>query len=161
GREPLDWASSEAQFLVIGGLLVAVCFITGQNIGYRGILLLPALSGLVCLHRSVKHRETRRFCSQMIAAVLFVMWGEFFRRALHTMISPVPGEGLSTRAEVFFWLGRELVWWWLVVGLVALVLCFLRRPPLAQIFGRAAEGPVPSAACPFNAAARRRPAGRQ
>ena len=44
----------------------------------------------------------------MIAAVLFVMWEECFRRALHAVISPVPGEGLSSRAEVFFWIGREL-----------------------------------------------------
>jgi hypothetical protein len=146
GREQLDWASRESQFLVIGGLLVAACFFAGQNIGYRGILLLPVLSGLVSLHRSVEDREVRRFCGQMIAAALFVMWGEFIRRALHTIISPVPGEGLNSRAEVLFWVGRELVWWWLVVGLAALVLSFLRRPPFAQIFGRAAEGPAPSPA---------------
>lgn len=146
GRERLDWAASEAQFLVIGGLLVAACFFAGQNIGYRGILLLPVLSGLVCFHRSVEDREVRRFCGQMIAAVLFVMWEECFRRALHAAISPVPGAGLSSRAEVFFWVGRELVWWWLVVGLAALVLSFLRQSPFAGIFGRTAAGPAPSSA---------------
>jgi hypothetical protein len=144
GREQLDWTTSETQFLVIGGLLVAACFFAGQNIAYRGILLLPVLSGLVCLHRSVEDREVRRFCGQMIAAVLFVMWEEFFRRALHAMISPVPGEGLSSRAEVLFWVGRELVWWWLVVGLGALVLSFFRQSPFAEIFGRAAAAPAPS-----------------
>jgi hypothetical protein len=144
GREQLDWAPREARFLVIGGLLVAACFFAGQNIGYRGILLLPVLSGLVCLHRSVEDREVRRFCLQMIAAVLFVMWGECFRRALHAAISPVPGAGLSSRAEVFFWLGRELVWWWLVVGLAAVVLAFLRQSPFAEIFGRTAAGPARS-----------------
>jgi hypothetical protein len=127
GREQLDWAAGETQFLVIGGLLVAACFFAGQNVNYRGIFLLPVVSGLVCLHRSVKDPEVRRFCGQMIAAVLFIMWEEFFRRALHAVISPVPGEGLSSRAEVFFWVGRELVWWWLVVGLAALVLSYLRR----------------------------------
>jgi hypothetical protein len=129
GREQLDWASREAQFLVIGGLLVAACFFAGQNVGYRGILLLPVLSGLVCLHRSVKDREVRRFCGQMIAAVLFVMWEEFFRRALHTIAAPTPGGGLSSRAEVFFWLGRELVWWWLITGLAAFVLSHFRPLP--------------------------------
>jgi hypothetical protein len=124
--------------------LVAACFFAGQNIGYRGILLLPVLSGLVCLHRSVEDREVRRFCLQMIAAVLFVMWGECFRRALHAAISPVPSAGLSSRAEVFFWLGRELVWWWLVVGLAAVVLAFLRQSPFAEIFGRTAAGPARS-----------------
>jgi hypothetical protein len=144
GREQLDWTTSETQFLVIGGLLVAACFFAGQNIAYRGILLLPVLSGLVCLHRSVEDREVRRFCGQMIAAVLFVMWEEFFRRALHAMISPVPGEGLSSRPEVLFWVGRELVWWWLVVGLGALVLSFFRQSPFAEIFGRAAAAPARS-----------------
>jgi hypothetical protein len=144
GREQLDWASREAQFLVIGGLLVAACFFAGQNVGYRGILLLPVLSGLVCLHRSVKDREVRRFCGQMIGAALFVMWEECFRRALHTIISPIPGEGLSSRAEVFFWVGRELVWWWLIIGLVALVSSYLRRSPVVEIFGRAAADPAPS-----------------
>jgi hypothetical protein len=131
-REQLDWAASETQFLVIGGLLVAACFFAGQNIAYRGILLLPVLSGLVCLHRSIEDREVRRFCGQMIAAALFVMWGECFRRALHSMISPMPGVGLSSRVEVFFWIGRELVWWWLVVGLAALVLSFLRQSLIAR-----------------------------
>jgi hypothetical protein len=132
GREQLDWAAGETQFLVIGGLLVAACFFAGQNIAYRGILLLPVLSGLVCLHRSVKDPEVGRFCGRMIAAVLFVMWEECFRRALHATISPVPGEGLSSRAEVFFWVGRELVWWWLVVGLAALVFSHLRRLPIPR-----------------------------
>jgi hypothetical protein len=140
GRQQLDWAPREARFLVIGGLLIAACFFAGQNIGYRGILLLPVLSGLVCLHRSVEDREVRRFCGRMIAAVLFVMWEECFRHALHAALSPVPGAGLSSRAEVFFWLGRELVWWWLVVGLAALVLAFLRQSPFAEIFGRTAAG---------------------
>lgn len=146
GREQLDWAAGETQFLVIGGLLVAACFLAGQNIAYRGIFLLPVLSGLVCVRRSSKDREVRRFCRQMIGAALFVMWEELFRRALHAIVSPVPGEGLSSRAEVFFWVGRELVWWWLVVGLAALVLSFLRRSLFADIFGKAVGDPTPSAA---------------
>ena len=134
------------KFLAVGGVLVTACFFAGQNVAYRGILLLPVLSGLVGLHRSVKDREIRRFCAQMIGAVLFVMWEEFFRRALHAMISPVPDAGLSSRVEVFFWIGRELVWWWLVVGLAALVLSHLRQSPLAQILARAAGNPAPSPA---------------
>ena len=146
GHAQIDWTASETQFLAIGGLLVAVCFFAGQNVNYRGIFLLPVLSGLIYLRRSAKDREVRRFCGRMIAAVLFVMWEECFRRALHSIVSPVPGAGLSSRAEVFFWIGRELVWWWLVVGLAALVLSFLRRSPWAEIFRRAAAGPAPSPA---------------
>lgn len=141
GQEQIDWTASEAQFLAIGGLLVAVCFFAGQNVNYRGIFLLPVLSGLVCLQRSAKDRDVRRFFGQMIAALLFVMWEECFRRALHAVVSPVPGTGLNSRAEVFFWIGRELVWWWLVVGLAAFVWLFLRRSLRWGIFGRS---PAPS-----------------
>lgn len=132
GREQLDWTASEMKFLAVGGVLVTACFFAGQNVGYRGILLLPALSGLVCLYRSVSLKDVRRFCGLMIAAVLFVMWEECLRRTLHAIVSPGPSEGLSSRAEVFFWLGRELVWWWLIVGLSALVLSYLRRPARAE-----------------------------
>jgi len=146
GPEQIDWTASETLFLAIGGLLIVVCFFAGQNVNYRGIFLLPALSGLVCLRRSAKDRDVRRFYGQMIAAVLFVMWEECFRRALHAIVSPVPSDGLSSRTEVFFWIGRELVWWWLVVGLAALVLSYLRRLPLAEMFGLAARDPAPSPA---------------
>jgi hypothetical protein len=141
GREEFDWAASEMQFLVIGGLLVAACFFAGQNVAYRGILLLPVLSGLISLQRSVQEPQVRRFCCQMIAAVLLVMWEEFFRRGLHAAVPPSPGGGLSSRAEVFFWVGRELVWWWLVVGLAALVLSYLRRSLRSETLG---SSPAPS-----------------
>ena len=144
GRERLDWTASETQFLVIGGLLVAACFFAGQNIDYRGVFLLPVLSGLVCLHRSVKDRELRRFCARMIGAVLFVMWEECVRRALHGAVAPVPSAGLSSRIEVLFWIGRELVWWWLVVGLAALVLSYLRRSSWAKMFAPTAASSAPS-----------------
>ena len=55
----------------------------------------------------------------------------YFRRALHTLVSSAPSEGLSL-PEVYFWIGRELVWWWLVAGLAAIVLLHLRQLPLAQ-----------------------------
>jgi glycosyl transferase family 87 len=148
GRERLDWTASEMQFLVIGGLSVAACFFAGQNIDYRGIFLLPVLSGLVCLHRSVRDREIRRFCAQMIAAVLFVMWGECVRRAVHGAVAPVPSAGLSSRIEVLFWIGRELVWWWLVVGLAALVWSYPRRSNWVKAFAPTAVAqPLSQAGC--------------
>jgi hypothetical protein len=143
-RERLDWTAREAQFLVIGGLLITACFFAAQNVDYRGIFLLPVISGLVYLHRAAKDREVRRFLGRMIAAVLFVMWEECARRTLHATVSPVPSEGLSSRIEVFFWISRELVWWWLVVGLVALVLSYLRRSNWAEMFLRTAIGSGPS-----------------
>jgi hypothetical protein len=71
------------------------------------------------------------------------MWEECLRRALHDIASSIPGGGLNSRAEVFFWVGRELVWWWLVVGLAAFLWLFLRRSLRSETFGRS---PAPSPA---------------
>jgi hypothetical protein len=130
-RENLDWNGKEMQWLAIGGMLITTCFFAGQNIDYRGIYFLLLVPGLVHLHRSARETVARQFCAQMIVAVLFVMWEEFFRSPLHAIVAHVPNEGLSG-PEVFFWVSRELVWWWLVAGLAAIVLSYLGQLPLGQ-----------------------------
>jgi hypothetical protein len=127
----LDWEGREAQCLVAGALLLMACFFAGQNVDYRGVYFVLVVPGLVHLHRSSRETAVRQFGAQMIAAALFLMWEEFFRRALHTLVSSAPSEGLSL-PEVYFWIGRELVWWWLVAGLAAIVLLYFRQLPLAR-----------------------------
>jgi hypothetical protein len=130
-REKLDWNRTEMPWFAIGGILITACFVAGQNIDYRGIYFLLVLPGLIYMYRSAREAAVRLLCAQIIAAVLFVMWEEFFRHVLHVIAGPIPNEGLS-RPEVFFWVGRELVWWWLVAGLAAIVLSYVRQLPLAQ-----------------------------
>jgi hypothetical protein len=129
GRHKLDCDSTEKRLLAIGGILLGACFFAGQNINYRGIYFLLVVPGLVALHRSVGKTALRQFHAQMIAAALFLMWEEFFRRALHAIVTLVPNRGLIY-AEVCFWIGREFVWWWLVAGLAAIVLTYLRQLPV-------------------------------
>lgn len=146
GRQQLEWNGREMHCLVIGAVLVTACFFAGQNIAYRGIFFLLVLPGLVELHRSAQEPATRRFWRQMIAAVLFVMWQEFLRRSLHTIAAPGQRQGLTSRAELFFWLGRELVWWWLVAGLAAIILAYFRQSPAGSLLRRYArlQAPPPS-----------------
>jgi hypothetical protein len=69
----------------------------------------------------------------MIAAVLVVMWGEFLRRGLDGALAALGmPEWAMARLELLFWLGRELLWWWLAAGLAALVLDSVRRAPLTE-----------------------------
>ncbi|HEX3601355.1 MAG TPA: hypothetical protein VHU84_14480 [Lacipirellulaceae bacterium] len=131
-REALDWTGGEMQRLAIGAILITACFFSSQNVNYRGIYFLLALPGLVRLQRSAGGASIRQFCQRMIAAVIFVMWEGSFRSAVHTIAGNSHGGGLNSRAEVFFWLGRELVWWWLITGLASLSLCYLRQLPLAR-----------------------------
>jgi hypothetical protein len=128
-REHLDYDNTEVQWLAIGAMLVTACFFAGQNINYRGIYFLLVLPGLVRVRGLAGETTIRRFCGRMVAAVLFVMWDELFRRILHSIAASDGSQGMSSRAEVFFWVGRELVWWWLIAGLAAFVWCYLRRLP--------------------------------
>jgi len=131
GRHKLDCNGKEMRLLAIGGILLGACFFAGQNINYRGIYFLLAIPGLVALHRSTDKMVLRQFYAQMIAAALFLMWEEFFRRALHAIVILVPNRGLIY-AEVCFWIGREFVWWWLIAGLAAIVLTYLQQLPLPR-----------------------------
>jgi hypothetical protein len=125
----LDWNGFEAQCLLVGALLVTACFFAGQNIDYRGVYFVLVLPGLVRLHRVTEDRSGRQFLARMIAAVLLVAWDEPMRRAVHSIAAAVSGEPMRLRAELLFWIGRELVWWWLIVGLAAIVLSHLLRMP--------------------------------
>jgi hypothetical protein len=122
----------EATCLFLGATLVLFCFLASENVGYRGILFLLVLPGLVARRRAAAETQ-RRWLSAMIAAVLVVMWGEFLRRGLDGALAALGmPEWAMARLELLFWLGRELLWWWLAAGLAALVLDSVRRAPLTE-----------------------------
>jgi len=136
-REDLDWKQWELQYLAIGSMLVTVCFFAGQNVNYRGVYFLFVLPGLVRLYRFAGAPVIRRYWGQTIVAVLFVMWDEFFRRSIHAMVALFTSDELCSRTDVLFWVGRELVWWWLIAGLAAIVLSYLRQ---TTFLGRSLAG---------------------
>ena len=74
---------------------------------------------------------------QTIATVLFVMWDEFFRRAIHAMVVLFASDELRSRVDIFFGAGRELSWWWPIAGLSAIVISYLRR--MISVKGSLAE----------------------
>jgi hypothetical protein len=129
-RDPPDWSSFEADCLITGALLLIACFFAARNLDYRGIYFLLLMPGLIELRRSCRQPEVRRFFAQMILAVLLVSWEEPLRRIVQTAAAGMPSAGLRPRVEILFWLGRELVWWWLIAALAAIAFCHLRRLPL-------------------------------
>ncbi len=125
-----DPNSLETQRLLVGALLLTTCFFVGQNIDYRGIYFILVIPGLIRLCQSSSDPAIRRFLVRMIAAVLFVAWEEPLRRAVDMIAAAIVADWLRPRVEVLFWIGRELVWWWLIAGLAAIVLTQLLRMPL-------------------------------
>lgn len=143
-RTPRDWGSFEGECMVAGALVLSGCFFAGRNIDYRGVFFVLVTPGLLSLRRSSRDAELRRFLARMVAAVLLVCWEPMLRNTAHAAASAIGSEALHSRLLGLFWLGRELVWWWLVAGLVAIALCDLRRfLPIAG-FGAALSGAAPS-----------------
>ena len=105
----------ERTLMVIGSAVIAGCFFAGQSIGYRGVFLLLLLPGLLALSRSADS-GLRMLCLGSAIVIVLLMWGECLRLAL--------GGGF------WFWLLRELGWWWSVTVMLALVANFLRESPV-------------------------------
>ena len=126
-RATIGWDGLAMQAMLAGALLVTACFAAGQNILYRGIWFILAMPGLVHLYRGAGDRALKKFLARMIAAVLLVAWEAPLQRAVDIAAGAYAGDWLRGRLELLFWLGRELLWWWLVSGLAAIVLVWLRQ----------------------------------
>lgn len=145
-RAPIAWDSLAMQAMLTGALLVTACFAAGQNILYRGIWFILAMPGLVHLCRGAGDRALKLFLTWMIAGVLLVAWEAPLQRAVHAAGEAYAGDWLRPRLELLFWLGRELLWWWLVSGLAAIVLVWLRQLRLVAALRAALRRRLPIAA---------------
>jgi hypothetical protein len=116
-----------ADLLLVGGMLTVGCFLAGQNIDYRAILLLAALPALLSLAAG----GWRMPGAAALAAAL-LMWDPLLRR-LAALVSP-PRDGLPTGAGLAAWLLREAGWWFLAAVLAGM---------LASLLWRALTHPAP------------------
>ena len=139
----------EAGLLVAGAVLICACFFAGQNIGYRAIMLLLTLPGLLWLASCPESRSGRGTFVATGCAVVLVMWALAIRSV---------AESLSGGAAMVFghWLINELAWWWVVSVLLAVPIGFVRgsrigREALARDFGiRSNDRGIPSEPSPAN-----------
>jgi hypothetical protein len=105
----LQALSAERLILLIAGAAVCtLCFYAAQNVCYRAVFLLFTLPGLAALSRQRCHMRI------LLAAILLLLWEAAFR-AIFT----------SHEARLLFWLCRELLWWWVVIELGAILAAFL------------------------------------
>lgn len=129
----------EAAFLAAGCVLIVGCFFAAQNIGYRAIFLLLVLPGLFALSRIETGDESRRRHGILIIGVMLLLWEEFIHH-LEIRLQPALAHIINPQSlEFTFWLGRELLWWWVVARLAALLAALVLNSPLLRRVRRAVE----------------------
>ncbi len=113
-----DWQKAR---LFLGCALIAGCFFTGPSAGYRGILLLLCLPGLLSVQASLPACPLRGGMRLLLAAIVLVLQRDFFNAMLISLDVRPDTNALAGLA----WLGFEALWWGIATSLLAIlaVLC--------------------------------------
>lgn len=119
---------AELTFLVAGCVVMVGCFFAVQNAGPRAVFLLMVLPGLLML---AKADDAGRRPMLVVYGTLLLLWEGFF----HGLVTEFTDRHQSVAVlNFFYWLARELVWWWVMARLASLVIAFLwRSPALAPV----------------------------
>ncbi len=73
---------------------------------------------------------------QSIGLVLFLMWSEFFRRAIEAGLVFIPSERFDNAVRALFWAIKELFWWRVITVFCGLLLAFVAESTIGRSFGR-------------------------
>jgi len=113
GREPMlrsmldRIGAGERSLLLVGAVLCAGCFFGHQNIGYRAVLLLLVVPGLLALVRVAPQGRVRRVYRLTSLLVVLVLWSG------------------TLDVTLMGWLAVQLAWWWIVCILLSIVVSLL------------------------------------
>lgn len=136
---PSDWDRPNHMLLIVGAFLTVGCFLAGNNVGYRVLILLFVIPGMLDLRGRARDRGTRRILAGALAAVLLCCWRQFFESGLLNLgLLDVRGAG-----GLLFLILRETVWWSLITILAASIIVYVGHTPV----WRALTGkrhPIPS-----------------
>jgi hypothetical protein len=117
--------------LLAGALVICVCFLTSQSVGYRGIFLLLLLPGLAAIGRDSAVGPVASAARAAAIGIPVLMWSESIRLIVHLAATgryPAPAfarlHALADPADLLAWGAREIAWWLLVVLLLMLLAVF-------------------------------------
>jgi hypothetical protein len=119
----------QSLFLIIGAALIAGCFLAGQSVGYRGIHFLFAIPGLLAIAATAPDRGERRLFLTTAIVIVLLMWERALAHAITVSgLGPTP-VGLVLDALV---MTREVLWWWMIGVLAAVLLVFIAEAPAVE-----------------------------
>jgi hypothetical protein len=112
--------------LVAGAIVLVFCFYLTQNIPYRAIFLLLTLPGFWAMAaQSTGAMRRRGFWVVGIMAVL--LWQDALRNIVASVARAVLSPAQVFYPEFAFFLISECLWWWVIIQLSGVVLCFIRE----------------------------------
>ena len=108
-------------FLTGGAALICACFFMAQNIDYRSIFLLLTLPGVFALHRAGVGKA-----GWLAIAIVALLWESFFRIASVSVMPVLAGPAVGYSAVIMVWVGREVLWWWVITQFLAQLFLYAR-----------------------------------
>jgi hypothetical protein len=132
-------SSADATWLVMGCSIMTACYLAGQSVGYRGIYLLPVITGLLALRRHCEGRLLS-IVSFAVAALIPLMWMEAIRVWSGIAVGKIdPSMHVLWWVSTTVWTIRELLWLALAGVMSAVLIVFMekstsagRHQPLAE-----------------------------
>jgi hypothetical protein len=106
---------AEKSFLLAGSIMLAGCFFTAQNIGYRAVHIVLVLPALIALADA---SGLRRFRYAMPVA-LGLLWSQGWRDIVHQVALYGIGKQADHIGKIITWGIRESTWWFLITVLVS------------------------------------------
>jgi hypothetical protein len=121
----------ESVWLVIGCLVMGGCYLLIQSVGYRGVYLLPALSGLLALRQFTDDSPLRNELGRVTIAVVAIMWMEGVRLWAGALALTLGGSP-APRIELTVWIIREVLWLYLARVMVAVLISHVAQSNLGR-----------------------------
>jgi hypothetical protein len=107
-------------FFMAGAILTVFCFFAAQNLSYRAVFLLLLLPGAWDI-------AVARYGRWWLAGILLLLWEPLFREHVTVWSKMLLGPVWGVIPQIVYWFLREGLWWWIVIQLLALIICFWRE----------------------------------
>ena len=119
-----------AACLVAGSVLFCGCYLAGPSVGYRGMVLLLVLPGILDMIEHAPTRQFRRAMVWMAGVILFAMWNLALMRRL--LPGSVVGDSLGALPLLAVWCLREAAWWMIFTVLLAVLIRYVWTSRIGQ-----------------------------
>jgi hypothetical protein len=146
-----ELSEKERILFVAASLITISCFFTATNIYYREIFLVPTIPGFFALNRGATSQALRSQARSACWTGVIILWSGFIRYGSGDLLRDTLGHDA---VSFYFaaWLLCEVLWWWLVGALLAVVTCYMwdsrtivdLRLRVSSCFISAANGSNPS-----------------